>query len=37
MFKDFLFPLLTFFKENTVIAIGAKAAEGGKPLLFQSL
>ena len=37
MFKDFLFPLLTFFRENTVIAIGKKSAEGGNPILFQSL
>lgn len=37
MFKDFLFPLLTFFKENTVIALTGKATKSGKPMILQSL
>ena len=37
MFKDFLFPLVTFFKQNTVIALNGKASESGKPIILQAL
>lgn len=37
MFRDFLYPLLTFFKQNTVVALTGKVTLSGKPMLFQSL
>lgn len=37
MFKDFLFPLLTFLKENTVIGLTGKSTKSGKPIILQSL
>lgn len=37
MFKDFMYPLLTFFKTNTVIALSGRASQSGKPILLQSL
>lgn len=37
MFRDFLYPLLTLFKQNTVVALTGKVTLSGKPMLFQSL
>ena len=37
MFKDFLFPIMTFLKRNTVVALAGDLTESGKPILVQSL
>lgn len=37
MFKDFLFPIMTFLRRNTVIALSGNLTESGKPLFIQSL
>jgi len=35
MFKDFLFPLLTFMKKNVVIGLEGSVTASGKPILLQ--
>ena len=37
MFKDFLYPIMTFLKRNTVFALSGDITESGKPILVQSL
>lgn len=37
MFKDFLYPIMTFLKQNTVFAVSGDITESGKPILVQSL
>jgi len=37
MFKDFLYPLMTFLKSNTVVIAPAKISKSGKPILVQAL
>lgn len=35
MFRDFLHPILTFFKKNLVFAAKGEITESGKPILIQ--
>lgn len=35
MFKDFLYPIITFLRQNTVLAISSELTESGKPILVQ--
>lgn len=35
MFKDFLHPIITFFKRNTVFAASGQITVSGKPILVQ--
>ncbi|MCB0370165.1 MAG: hypothetical protein KDD45_12260, partial [Bdellovibrionales bacterium] len=35
MFRDFLHPIVTFFKKNLVFAAGGAITESGKPMLAQ--
>lgn len=35
MFRDFLHPIITFFKKNLVLAVGSQASSSGQPLLLQ--
>ena len=37
MFKDFLYPIMTFLRRNTVLALSGELTESGKPILVQSL
>ena len=37
MFKDFLYPLMTFLRSNSVIIAPGKITKSGKPILVQSL
>lgn len=37
MFQDFLHPIITFLRKNTVIAMNGTLTESGKPLLLQSI
>ena len=37
MFRDFLYPIMTFLKKNTVMALTGSLTESGKPILVQSL
>lgn len=37
MFKDFLYPIMTFMKQNTILALSGKMTESGKPIIVQSL
>lgn len=37
MFRDFLYPIMTFLEQNTVIALNGQLTESGKPILLQSL
>ena len=35
MFKDFLFPLMTFLKKNVVVGLDGTLTASGKPILLQ--
>ena len=35
MFRDFLHPIITFFKKNLVFAASGSITESGKPILVQ--
>ena len=35
MFKDFLFPLMTFLNKNVVVGIDGSLTNSGKPILLQ--
>lgn len=35
MFRDFLFPLITFMKKNVVIGLEGSLTLSGKPILLQ--
>jgi hypothetical protein len=35
MFRDFLHPIVTFFKRNTVFAAAGPITVSGKPILVQ--
>ena len=35
MFKDFLFPLMTFLKKNVVVGLDGSLTASGKPILLQ--
>ena len=35
MFKDFLHPIITFFKKNLVFVAGPQITQSGKPILLQ--
>ena len=35
MFRDFLHPLMTFFKKNLVFAVNGQITNSGKPILLQ--
>lgn len=37
MFKDFLYPIMTFLRRNTVLALSGELTESGRPILVQSL
>lgn len=37
MFKDFLYPIMTFLRRNTVLGLSGELTESGKPILVQSL
>lgn len=37
MFKDFLYPLMTFLKSNTILIAPGKTTKSGKPILIQSV
>lgn len=37
MFKEFLYPLMTFLHSNTVVAATGKITKSGKPILTQLL
>lgn len=35
MFKDFLFPLMTFLRKNVVVGLDGTLTTSGKPILLQ--
>ena len=35
MFRDFLHPIITFFKKNLVFAATGQITESGRPILIQ--
>jgi hypothetical protein len=35
MFKDFLFPLMTFLRKNVVVGLDGTLTASGKPILLQ--
>ena len=35
MFRDFLYPFMTFFKKNVVVGIDGKLTASGLPMLLQ--
>lgn len=35
MFRDFLYPIMTFLKKNVVVGIEGKLTKSGKPILLQ--
>ena len=35
MFKDFLFPLMTFLKKNVVVGLEGSLTTSGKPMILQ--
>ena len=35
MFKDFLFPLMTFLKKNVVVGLEGSVTNSGKPMILQ--
>ena len=37
MFKDFLYPIMTFMRSNTVLALSSKITESSQPMLIQIL
>ena len=37
MFKDFLYPIMTFLRRNTALGLSGELTESGKPILVQSL